>query len=236
MPRALLEIKEINKKYAQTPVLHNLSLTVEEGEIFGLLGPNGSGKTTFIKCMLGLLKLSSGSISYGASALTAKIIRDDFGYLPENFSPPQELNAQEFLYSLSVSCALPKERIGILLEELRLEPRKKIGHYSRGMLQRLGLATAFLKDPKIIFLDEPTLGLDPVGQAAILAVLKRLHQQKKTVFFSSHNLFHVEKICTRVAVIQKGVISFVGSTNELMRKFNTRFFEEAFLQEIGEYA
>ena len=232
MPSVLLEVKDLSKYFAQFPALQNVSLEINQGEIFGLLGPNAAGKTTFIKCVFNFLKISQGEIFYQGKPLSPIDVRRDFGYLPENFMPPRELNGAEFLKILGLGLGFPLQNINPLFDELEIEPQKRISQYSRGMIQKLGLATALLKNPKFVVLDEPTLGLDPLGQSRMLLLLKKLNKQGKTIFFCSHNLFQVQSICTKIAIISQGQIKFSGAVEEFLNKHNTASLEQAFLKEM----
>jgi len=234
MPSILLEVKDLSKYFGKFCVFQNLSLKIHQGEIFGLLGPNAAGKTTLIKCIFKFLKASQGQILYREKPLTFTDIYKDFGYLPENFLPPRELTSKEFLKLLGLSQHISSSDIVSLLKEVELNNEKRIKDYSRGMIQRLGLATALLKDPELIILDEPTLGLDPIGQSKILLLLKELNRQGKTIFFSSHNLFQVQSVCNRIGVIHQGRIKFIGTIEEFLFKQNSGSLEQAFLKEVKE--
>lgn len=142
MPSALLEVKDLSKYFAKSCVLQNISLKIHQGEIFGLLGPNGAGKTTLIKCIFKFLKTSQGRILYQEKPLTYQDIYKNFGYLPENLLPPRELTAKEFLKLLGLSLHISSPDIIFLLKQVELDDKKRIKYYSRGMIQRLGLAVA----------------------------------------------------------------------------------------------
>ncbi|MDD5729551.1 MAG: ATP-binding cassette domain-containing protein [Candidatus Omnitrophica bacterium] len=236
MPAVFLEIKDLTKRFGKFEVFRKLSLQIQKNEIFGLLGPNGAGKTTLIKCILQLLKFQEGGIYCDGKPLTPRYIYKSFGYLPENYLPPRELSAEEFLSLLGLSFGATSQGIKALLEKVGLDGRKKIKYYSRGMIQRLGLAATILKDPGFIILDEPTLGLDPVGQSDILSLLKQLNKDGKTIFFSSHNLFQVERICARIGVMHQGKMQFIGATKEFIAKHHADSLEQAFLKEVGRHA
>lgn len=229
---SLLEIKDLSKYFSKSCALEKVSLSLQEGEVFGLLGPNGAGKTTLIKCIFRFLKFSQGQIFYRKRFLTFQDIHNNFGYLPENFSPPGELTTKEFLKLLGSGLHISSSRINLLLKEVELEDNKKTKTYSRGMVQRLGLAVALLKNPECIILDEPTSGLDPIAQSRILSLLKRLNEQGRTIFFCSHNLFQVQSICHRIGVIHQGRIKFIGKIEDFLAKHNSEFLEQAFLKEV----
>jgi ABC-2 type transport system ATP-binding protein len=232
----LLEIKEVTKYYGSLRVFENISFAVRQKEIFGFLGLNGAGKTTLIKCIVKLLAPSAGSIYFKEKPLTNNEIYRYFGYLPESFIPPREFSGREFLRILAASLSVAPSKADGLLAQVKLDPHKRIRNYSRGMIQRLGLATALLKDPECIILDEPTLGLDPVSQVAILSLLTDLNRQGKTILFSSHNLFHMEKICHRIGLLHEGRMKFVGTVEEINGAYRTGSLEEAFLKEVTAHA
>lgn len=204
--------------------LSNASLTVNAGEIFGLLGPNGAGKTTFVKILLSIVLPSSGSASILNEPLGSLTIRRKSGYLPENHRYPSFLTGLETLLMFGrmhgLNTRTLKDKALSLLEMVGLKEweKVKIKKYSKGMLQRLGLAQALLNDPAIMFLDEPTDGVDPVGRKEIRDVLRNLRNQGTTIFLNSHILSEVELICDRVAILNKGQIIRVGSVDSITKK------------------
>ena len=234
MDKEIVSLRNIEKSFGKISVLKDVSLSLYKGEIFGLLGPNGAGKTTFIRCLLGLLKINSGEIDFNGRRLSAEDVLDNFGFLPENFIPPRNLKAVEFIKILSWGLNHKAKDADYLLEIVGLKEHKNkyIKTYSRGMIQRLGLAVCLIKEPKVIVLDEPTSGLDPIGQRDTLNILSRLKEEGKTVFFSSHILSQIEKVCTRIGIINRGAIKFIGTAEEVMKKHSVSFLEEAFLKEI----
>ncbi len=201
--------------------LDKVSFDVRRGEIFGLLGPNGAGKTTLIKILLGSLKATGG----GASILGENIIswrsHEKVGYLPENHRFPQYLTGMQMLFCFGGMAGLSgadiKAKAGPLLELVGMTRWRdtKIRKYSKGMMQRLGLAQAMLNDPELIFLDEPTDGVDPIGRREIRDILKNLKKQGKTVFLNSHLLAEVETTCDRVAILDRGKLLKVGPVTGL---------------------
>jgi ABC-2 type transport system ATP-binding protein len=223
-----IETRELTKTYVEgwlrrnrQPALKGVSLRVERGEIFGLLGGNGAGKTTFIKTLLGIIRRTSGEASLLGFAAGDRRGRKLVGYLPENLRVPRHLTgytALEYYGNLSnVPTAAIRRRRGALLEKVGLAERAKdpVRTYSKGMLQRLGLAQAMLHDPDLFILDEPTDGLDPLARSQVRGYLKELKQQGKTVFLNSHILQEVELICDRVAILDKGVLRRVADVAEI---------------------
>lgn len=234
MSSVIISFHNIEKQFPEVTALQGLSLQIMQGEIFGLLGLNGAGKTTLLRCLLGLIKPNFGEIFFKGNPLGDGDIQKNFGFLPENFQPYGNLTGRELLRILAWGLGLSSAHVDSLFEQTGLSHQKDkyIRAYSRGMIQRLGLVIALLKNPEVIILDEPTIGLDPLGQSQILGLLKELNQKGKTVFFSSHTLSQVEKVCQRIAIIHCGRIVFVGKTEELLKKHNSTSLEEAFLSVI----
>jgi ABC-2 type transport system ATP-binding protein len=230
----IISLKQVSKTYGKFKALEAVEFGINEGEIFGILGLNGAGKTTLIRCLVRLLKPEKGSIYFNGTALTDSDIHRCFGYLPEDFQPPLNLTAFEFLYFLSCS-----QRSSISVESclewvgLSQERKKRIHAYSRGMIQRLGLALALIKDPQVLVLDEPILGLDLAGQRQIFSLLRTLNQQGKTIILSTHIFPHIENFCHRVGIIHNGSLRFTGKVEELLSRQKSDSLEEAFLRETG---
>ncbi len=205
--------------------LKDLSLEIHEGEIFGYLGPNGSGKTTTIKMMLGLIFPTSGWIEIlGNRAITSASVKFNIGYLPEGAYYPDFLRGEEILayygklYGLRGSDL--KHRISETLEMVGMQHARQrlLRGYSKGMRQRIGLAQALISDPRILILDEPTTGLDPIARKEIRDILLHLREQGKTLLISSHELLEVELISNRVGILFDGVLQTIGSIDELLTK------------------
>jgi len=225
---AIVEISNLTKTYTtgvikKTPIkaLSEVSLSVNQGEIFGLLGPNGAGKTTLIKILLSIVFPTSGTATVLAHPLGSVEIRKNIGYLPENHRYPSFLTAIDTMKHFGRLSGIPsqtlRERTQSLLALVGLADwhRVKIRKFSKGMLQRLGLAVAMLNDPKILFLDEPTDGVDPIGRKEIRDILRSLRSLGKTVFLNSHMLSEVEEISDRVAILNKGQLLHVGTIADI---------------------
>ena len=202
--------------------LKGLSLSVEEGEVFGLLGPNGAGKTTAIKIFMGLLYPTSGRAEVLGRPPWDVSTKGRIGFLPEGPYFYDYLTGEEFLdfYGRLFDIEGPRRR-GRIEELTRLVgltefKGMKLRSYSKGMLQRIGLAQALINDPELIVLDEPMAGLDPVGRKELTDIILKLKSRGKTIFFSSHILSDVERICDRVAIIDRGTLVYLGKVKELI--------------------
>ncbi len=201
--------------------LKGVSLEVGQGEIFGLLGPNGAGKTTLIKVLLGIVHKTSGEATLLGEPAGRKAGRQRVGYLPEGHRIPKHLTGNstlEFYGSLSgLSVAEVRRRRGELLDTVGLADwgKTNVTKYSKGMLQRLGLAQAMLHKPDVLVLDEPTDGVDPVGRSEIRDVLNQLKSQGKTIFLNSHLLQEIELVCDQVAILFRGEVLKIGPVAEV---------------------
>jgi ABC-2 type transport system ATP-binding protein len=208
--------------------LQNCSLQVHQGETFGLLGQNGAGKTTLLKILLGIIRPTSGQGQLLGKPLGDRSVKQRVGYLPENPYFYDYLTGWEFLQYAAelfqISPSLQQTRIPELLDLVGLARsaarRKQLRHYSKGMLQRIGMAQALINDPDIVFLDEPMSGLDPLGRYQIREIVLSLKSQGKTIFFNSHVLSDVEQICDRVAILARGELLCAGSLDELLGQPN----------------
>ncbi len=230
---AVVETYQLAKTYRTgfwlnqvVPSLKGVDLTVMEGQTFGLLGPNGAGKTTLLKLLLGIIRPTAGRAVLLGRPVGDRAVRHHIGYLPENPYFYDSLTGWEFLdYAASLfglSPAVKRERIPALLEQVQLPMdaarKKQLRKYSKGMLQRIGLAQALVNDPDVVFLDEPMSGLDPMGRQMVREVILGLKAQGKTLFFNSHVLSDVEVICDRVAILHKGHLICTGNLDELLGK------------------
>jgi ABC-2 type transport system ATP-binding protein len=203
--------------------VRGVSFDVREGETFGLLGPNGAGKTTSIKAILRLIHPDRGSIALFGSALSIASMRR-IGYMPENPYVYQYLRAPEFLdlcgRLLGMARAARHQRIDEMLELVGLASAgdRPIGRFSKGMMQRVGLAQALLHDPELLILDEPMSGLDPIGRRQVREIILAQRKRGKTLIFTSHVLSDVEMLCDRIAIINRGQVVARGTLDELLRR------------------
>ena len=212
-----IQIRHLRKVFDDKVAVADLTLTVERGEVFGFLGPNGAGKTTAVKMLLGLIAPTSGEGWLFGVPLGDPRGRAQVGFLPEHFRFHDWLRATEFLQLHADLHRVPRDvahrRIPELLDRVGLQAhaRKRLGAFSKGMLQRIGLAQALLNDPDLVFLDEPTSGLDPVGRRLVRDLIRDLRERGKTVFLNSHLLSEVEITCDRVAFINHGEVVHTSS-------------------------
>ncbi|MEI7421082.1 MAG: ABC transporter ATP-binding protein [Prolixibacteraceae bacterium] len=235
----IIDLVDLTKKYGSFTAVDQLNLSIRKGEIFGLLGPNGAGKSTTILMMLGLTEPTSGSATIcGIDPTTHPIdVKRKIGYLPEdvgfyyNLSGAENLTYTARLNGMSTRQAKLKVAELLNLVGLSDEAEKKTGKYSRGMLQRLGLADVLIKNPEVIILDEPTLGIDPTGVKEFLELIVTLSRAEGlTVLFSSHDLHHVQQVCDRVGLFVRGRLLAEGDIPSLSRKL---FHKSPFVIEVG---
>ncbi len=226
-----LETFNLSKRYRtgfwltqQVLSLQQVNLKVAEGETFGLLGQNGAGKTTFLKTVLGIIKPSKGKAYLLGKPIGNRTIKQRVGYLPENPYFYDYLTGYEILeFSaglFGISKRIYKQRIPELIELVGLTPsdarKKQLRQYSKGMLQRIGMAQALINDPTVLFLDEPMSGLDPLGRYQMREIILSLKNQGKTIFFNSHVLSDVEQICDKIAILDKGELVCQGAIADLL--------------------
>lgn len=227
MDKVIIKTTGLTKKYGDFTAVDNLNLEIYEGEIFGLLGPNGAGKTTTLLMLLGLTEPTEGTAEVAGCDATKETLRVKriVGYLPDNVGFYEDMTGRENLrFTGQLNGLEPdiiEERIEKLLERVKLSDvrDKKVGTYSRGMKQRLGIADTLMKDPKIIILDEPTLGLDPEGVREMLDLITELSKKdNRTIIISSHLLHQIQKICDRVGIFVKGNLLAIGPIETLGEK------------------
>ena len=223
----IIETEGLTKKYGHQTAVNHLTLQIQEGEVFGFLGPNGAGKTTTLLMFLGLTEPTSGKVRVMEFDPTREPfhVKEKVGYLPENVGFYDDMDARQNLRYIARLNRIPDQvsakRIDELLELVGLieEAKKKVGTYSKGMRQRLGIAEVLVKEPKLIFLDEPTIGLDPDGTNRMLDLIHSLSREKNmTIFLSSHLLDQVQRICDRVGIMIKGGLVALGPIEELAKK------------------
>lgn len=230
-PALALNTQDLTKTYRtgfwlrqKVTSLQQVSLTVYGGETFGLLGPNGAGKTTFMKLILGIIRPTAGGGMVLGRPLGDRLIKARIGYLPENPYLYESLTGWECLELMSTLHQVPrsvqKQRLPELLDLVGLAQqaarKKTLRRYSKGMLQRIGLAQSLVNDPDLVLLDEPMSGLDPLGRYQVREIILQLKSQGKTIFFNSHILSDVEHLCERVAVLARGELLAVGTLDELL--------------------
>jgi len=224
---SMVETSKLTKVYDGVKVVDGLNLKIEEGQIFGFLGPNGAGKTTTILMLLGLTVPTSGSASIAGfnSTREALKVKSISGYVPEKVGFYNDLNArQNLLYTANLNGFFGDQADKIVvkaIEDVGLKERMedKVGHYSKGMRQRLAIADVLVKQPKVAFLDEPTSGIDPAGINQILDLIGRIAKQNEmTIIMSSHQLSQVQSICTHVGIMSKGKLVSHGSIAELSKR------------------
>lgn len=240
----MIQINKLSKKYkdAEDYSVQNLDLNIDEGEIFGLLGPNGAGKTTLISMLSSLLKPTSGSFSIdGLNYRTHKNeLKQLIGIVPQEYALYPSLTAYENLYYFGSMYGLMgnplKNRILEHLEILGLSrfAHKKIGNFSGGMKRRINLIASILHRPKVLFLDEPTVGVDVQSKTVIIDYLKQLNAEETTILYTSHHLNEAEQFCTRVAIIDLGEIVCKGAPETLIaQQAGAKNLEEVFLARTG---
>jgi ABC-2 type transport system ATP-binding protein len=233
-----LIVENVSKSFQQKVVLDNVSLSLGNGEIFGLIGLNGIGKTTLIKIILNLLKADSGTASLFGLSSKDEHARRNLAYLPEKFQPSRYLKGHEYL-ELSLSFyqqPYHKEEGYRQAELLDLEPKaldRRVGSYSKGMGQKLGLLGALMSHTPLLLLDEPMSGLDPKARILLKRQLKAAREAGRTIFFSSHILADIDEICDRIAILHDGRFQFIGTSPEFKARYADMSLEEAFLEAIN---
>ncbi len=223
-----IDIQDLSVIYktrnSELAALQNLTMRVSKGQVFGFLGPNGAGKTTAMHVLLGFIQASAGKAFIFGADVQHSIARQRIGYLAEHPNTYRFLTGKELLRTAGQLFRIPRstleERIEQLLDQLDLNhaATRRVGTYSRGMLQRICIAEALINDPDLVILDEPTSGLDPIGRGQIRNIITDLRSRGKTVFFSSHELSEVELVCDALAILHKGRLVAQGATTDLIPK------------------
>lgn len=236
-----IEVDQLTKKYRKgfrhgKPAVDALTLDVKNGEVFGFLGPNGAGKSTVIKILMDFIRPSSGTAKINGTSVSDSTARRTVGYLPENPFFYDHLTAEEVLIFGGRAAHMDRKhlsrRIDELLERLKLSHAKKrrLRTYSKGMVQRTGLALALIHDPEICILDEPMSGLDPLGRRLVADLILDMRNNGQTVFFSSHILSDIERVCDRVGVLNRGRLLYCGHLEKMVH--GSERLEDAFVELI----
>jgi ABC-2 type transport system ATP-binding protein len=235
----LLEFDHVDIHYGRKQAVFDVSFTVPQGTIFGLIGLNGAGKTTLIKALLGLRETQSGRILLNGLDSGRPANRRMLAYLPERFDPPSFLKGSEFIrFSAGLyGQAYDPSIASALAVRLKLDPAvldTKMTTYSKGMRQKVGLIATVMTGCSLLILDEPMSGLDPAARASVKSVLQEVKREGRTIFFSSHILSDMDEICERVTVINKGRVAYEGTPLDLKHQGGGQNLEQAFLNVIGE--
>jgi ABC-2 type transport system ATP-binding protein len=230
----IVKVSNVVKKYSNVTILNNISLNVKEGEIIGLIGPSGSGKTTLVKSIMGMEKIESGEIEVLGEKVPNLKVLSNIGYMAQSDALYEELTGKEnlefFAKLFRLSKREIKERIEYTGKLVNLENNlsKRVSRYSGGMKRRLSLASSLIQDPKLLILDEPTVGIDPKLRFSIWKELKSLKAEGKTIIITTHVIDEAEK-CDKLVLIRDGVIMATGSVEELKEKFKVNTVEEIFI-------
>jgi len=245
MMTSVIELKNLTKKYGDLTAVDHVNYAVEEGEIFGLLGHNGAGKTTTILMLLGLIPPTEGTAIVNGADIKENPLqaRRNVGLLPENAGFYDNLTAKQNLSFYAELADVPEkvssDRCEKLIDMVGLGDKRavKVGAYSRGMKQRLGIAQSLVREPKILILDEPTQGIDPEGTRDLREIIRGLSKERgMTIIFTTHVLYEVNKLCDRVAIMKNGAIAGLGTIPELRKQVNAaegEDFEQVFLRYQG---
>jgi ABC-2 type transport system ATP-binding protein len=237
--KEVLQVEKVSKSFFRFAAVKNISFKVNSGEVLGIVGPNGAGKTTTIKLILGLLNQDKGEIKlFGEiqSDLTGQKNRYRIGYMPETPSFYKHLTGSELLYFVGELFEIPKDQLkkhsAELLKKVGLKEaaNRPLGEYSKGMLQRIGLAQALINEPELLFLDEPLDGLDPIGRIRMKEILLEVKKAGTAIVLNSHILSDVEIMSDRIAIMDRGQILQLASVKELIPKGKT--LEEVFIETV----
>ena len=214
-----IEIRGLTKYYGKTRGIENLDLEVKSGEIFGFLGPNGAGKTTTIRCMMNTLLPTKGDIKISGEFVKRgnPRLREKIGYVPGELALPEYYRVNEFLNYIEAMRGRKETRRQEIIDRFDLNSNlnKKIGELSKGNKQKLGIVSAFMNDPEVLIMDEPTAGLDPLLQQEVYKLLLESKDEGKTLFMSSHNLEEVQKVCDRVGIVKDGFLISIEDIDDL---------------------
>jgi len=239
----MIEVKSLTKKFGSFMAVNGINVQIKEGEIFGFLGPNGAGKTTTISMLTTLLKPTSGTaLIDGYDCIKdAAQVRSMIGVVPQTFSLFPELTAEENLWYIGKLYGMKdfsiKEKTSSLLKTVVLsEHAKRIsGAFSGGMKQRLSVAASLMSSPRILFMDEPTTGLDPQSRVALRELTQQLNKSGITIFYTTHDMEEADKLCDRIAIMDKGAIIALGTSDEIKRKLEDHNSIEIELEEVSNF-
>jgi ABC-2 type transport system ATP-binding protein len=232
----MIQLTNITKRYDNTTVVHDLNLQINQGEIVGIIGHNGAGKSTTMKMIAGLVEPTSGKISVMGQDIqkgSSVKVKQKIGYLPEESPLYEAMTAEQYLLFFSELYQMPRhkalKRIDELLTSLDLHEKAKLtGEFSKGMKRKTAIARALLHDPELLILDEPNSGLDPLTSFFIINYLKTLRREGKTIILSAHNLFHVETICDRVGIIKNGHLLVFDTMDAIRARLGRREYQVIF--------
>jgi ABC-2 type transport system ATP-binding protein len=238
----MLEARGLTKFYGSVPAVQNISFTLEPGQVLGYLGPNGSGKSTTVKMLTGLLEPTDGQVLFDGKNIQHDLVgyRRGLGYVPEEANLYPYLTGLEYLELVGTLRAMPvarmKSRTDSFLELFSLFPQRHValGSYSKGMRQRILLISALLDDPKVLILDEPLSGLDVTTALIFKNLIQTLSAKGKIIFYCSHVLEVVEKVCSRLLILRKGQVIASGGTEEVRQRIGQASLENIFLQLVEE--
>ncbi len=234
----MIKLTGVSKSYKDFEAVKDLSLEVHDGEILGIIGHNGAGKSTTLKMMVGLISPTSGTVEVMGRdmAKDGTYVKRFLGYLPEESPLYENMTVNEYLRFFSELYDMPpakaKERINLLLDSLKLPERNKLtGELSKGMKRKVAIARALLHDPKLLVLDEPSSGLDPLTSFFIVDYMRKLRSDGKTIVLSAHNLFHVEYVCDRVAILKNGRLLVCDTMENIRKDLGRREYEVKFMSD-----
>ena len=222
----MIDVRNLRKEYGGFVAVENSSFSVEEGEVFGIIGPNGAGKTTTLKTLAGLLEPSAGAVEIAGAAADSRRTRRRLGFLPEESPLYEEMTALSYLRFFADLYDVPRDtangRIHDALDRLELDHRERaIGDMSKGMKRKVAIARSLVNDPDVLVYDEPASGLDPLTTNYVIEFTRELAAEGRTVVFSAHNLYHVEEVCDRVAIMNEGRIVAQGPLETLREQYGT---------------
>ena len=234
----MIVIKDLKKSYGKNLVLKGINLTVNEGDIYAFVGSNGAGKTTTIKAMLGILPFDSGDVLYDKLSIKTDglKIKEELAYIPDNPDIYEHLTGLEYLNFVAdmyeTSTEYRNKKIKEYAKELEIDTKlnDKIGSYSHGMKQKIVIISALIHDPKVIIMDEPFVGLDPISTHKLKEIMKKLTSEGKIIFFSTHVLDVAEKLCNKIAIIKTGTIIAEGTMKEITKNSS---LEDIFLELVS---